>query len=318
MKYSEQDTMRDRIPNTGSCPEREAGSERPIERIDLHMHSTVSDGTDSPREILAKVKALGLDLFALTDHDAVEGSRELWETRSNDDPAFLTGAEFSCRDEGGKYHILGYGYDPDAAAIVQEVALFHSMRMEKVKARLDFLRDTFGFTFSEEDLSELLSMKNPGKPHIGNLMVKYGYAESRAEAINTYINKKKFPSTYIEPGEAIKAILASGGIPVLAHPAYGAGDDLILDDDLEKRVLHLMDLGLRGVEAYYSGFSETIQEQLLSIAERRDLYVTAGSDYHGTNKMIALGDTNLASTKGATVCLHRFLAEIRSLPGYRG
>ena len=109
-------------------------------KIDLHMHSTVSDGTDTPEEILARVREAGIALFAVTDHDAVKAGRIIPPLLAEGDPAFLTGAEFSCRDEEGKYHILGYGYDPDAEPIRKLVETGHGLRMNKVQARLDFLK----------------------------------------------------------------------------------------------------------------------------------------------------------------------------------
>ena len=116
-------------------------------RIDLHMHTSVSDGTDSPEEILRLVREAEIDVFSVTDHDAVKAGRLLPPLLQPDDPAFLTGAEFSCRDEAGRYHILGYGYDPDAPAIRQLVETGHRMRMKKVLGRLDFLQSEFGFSF---------------------------------------------------------------------------------------------------------------------------------------------------------------------------
>ena len=140
-------------------------------RIDLHMHSTVSDGTDAPEALLSRVRAAGLDLFSLTDHDAIQGCGRILAARKPEDPAFLSGVEISCKDEEGKYHILGYGYDPESEAIQSVVALGHSLRMKKVHARLDFLKERFGFEFPEEEIQALLSLDNPGKPHIGNLLV---------------------------------------------------------------------------------------------------------------------------------------------------
>jgi predicted metal-dependent phosphoesterase TrpH len=144
------------------------------EKIDLHMHTTVSDGSDTPEEIITLVKKAGIHLFSVTDHDAVKGCQVIQEKLSSDDPAFICGAEFSCRDQMGKYHILGYHYDPDADAIQRLVDKSHNLRMKKVAARLDFIRDKFGCVFPEEEIDVLLSLDNPGKPHIGNLMVKYG------------------------------------------------------------------------------------------------------------------------------------------------
>ena len=279
--------------------------------LDLHTHTTVSDGTDTPEALLARVKEAGIELFSVTDHDAIEGCRRILAIRTDDDPAFLPGIEFSCRDEEGQYHILGYGYDPDAEAINAVVNKGHAFRMRKVTGRLDFLRERFGFTFSPEDVDRLLSMPNPGKPHIGNLMVSYGYAKTKEEAITKFINQAEFRDQYVRPEDAIKGISDSGGIPVLAHPPYGSGDQLILGKELDARVQKLMGYGLLGVEAFYSGFTKKLRNEVLALAERYDLYVTAGSDYHGSNKLIPLGDTGLNGTTEIPSGLTAFLQAIK-------
>ena len=281
-----------------------------IPKIDLHMHTTVSDGTDTPEELLAAIEAAGIDIFSVTDHDAVKGCRRIPELLKKDGPRFITGVEFSSRDEGGKYHILGYGYDPDAPSVNSLVAKGHGFRMQKVTARLDFLKERFGFAFPEEDVQKLLAMDNPGKPHIANLMIRYGYAKTRAEAIRDFIDQKKFKTMVISPEEAIGGILAGGGIPVLAHPTYGSGDQLILGEEMEQRLRHLLDFGLKGLEAYYSGFTAKIRKELFGFAERFDLYVTAGSDYHGSNKLIVPGDTGLESGEELPEQLKRFLEDV--------
>ena len=280
------------------------------QRIDLHIHTAVSDGTDTPEEIISRVRTAGIGLFAVTDHDALRGCEDILAALTLDDPVFLTGVEFSCRDEEGKYHILGYGYDPKTEPIRKVAALGHSYRMDKVKARLLFLETQFGFHFPEHDVEALLALPNPGKPHIGNLMVKYGYARSKEEAIRDYINKLRFRSEYVRPEEAVRGILEGGGIPVLAHPIYGSGEELILGDEMEHRLCRLMDFGLQGVEACYSGFTRKLREQMLSLAARYGLYVTAGSDYHGANKLVALGDTGLGGPDDWPEGLKRFLEDV--------
>ena len=262
-------------------------------KIDLHIHSTVSDGTDTPAEILAFVKEAGIELFALADHDAIKGCRLVQECLTEGDPQFVTGAEFSCRDEDGQYHILGYRYDPEAAPVQGLVDRAHGIRMNKVRARLEMLESEFGFTFPEEEIKKLLARDNPGKPHIANLMAKYGYAPSKDVAMKEYLNKLRVRKGYIRPEEAISAILASGGIPVLAHPSYGNGDHHILGEDMDRRLRTLKEFGLRGVEAFYSGFTARLIRDMLAFADRYDLLVTAGSDYHGRNKLVGLGETNL-------------------------
>ncbi|MCR5795842.1 MAG: PHP domain-containing protein [Solobacterium sp.] len=282
-------------------------------KIDLHMHSTVSDGTDTPEGILSRVRQEGLEMFALTDHDAIKGCGIIRSCLREGDPFFLNGAEFSCQDDEGKYHILGYGYDADSEAIKHVIELGHSYRMNKVRRRLDFLRDRFGFTFPEDELDKLLAMDNPGKPHIGNLMVRLGFAKTKEEAIKDYINQIRFRSEYVKPQEAIEGILGAGGIPVLAHPVYGSGDQLILNENMDYRLRRLTGFGLQGVEAYYSGFTPKMTNMMLGFAERYDLYVTAGSDYHGKNKMIALGENGLDEVDEFPEGLMRFLKDTGAL-----
>lgn len=274
------------------------------------MHTTVSDGTDTPEEILANVKEAGIELFSVTDHDAVKAGPMIRDILKEGDPLFLTGAEFSCKDEEGKYHILGYGFDPDSEAIRQLVDLGHGYRMDKVNARLDFLRDEFNFVFPQEELNELLSMDNPGKPHIGNLMVKMGYAPTKEIAIKEYINKVRFPNKYVRPEEAIEGILGGGGVPVLAHPSYGNGDDIIVGQEMDQRLRKLIDFGLEGVEVFYSGFTDKLRSEMLSFAEKYDLYITAGSDYHGSNKLVVLGDTGCDNAAEGPQGMRRFLDRV--------
>jgi predicted metal-dependent phosphoesterase TrpH len=278
-----------------------------LKTIDLHMHSTVSDGTDSPEEILSRLKEKGISVFSLTDHDATKGCKIIRKVleKTKDSTTFINGAEFSCKDEDGKYHILGYGFDMDNEEIKSVVEHGHALRMKKVNARLDFLKTRFGFSFPKEEIENLLSLNNPGKPHIGNLMVKYGYAHSKEEAITEYINGIHFESEYVRPEEAISGIIESGGKAVLAHPFFGSGDELLLGDEMDGRIRKLKEYGLCGIEAFYSGFSAKLVNDALSLAEKYDLYVSAGSDYHGNNKLVQLGDTGLDDGKdlpGRLVC----------------
>ncbi len=282
-----------------------------FEKIDLHMHSVISDGTDTPAMLLMHAKQAGLTLFSLTDHDSFKGCQMLSRLWKNGDPQFLFGIEFSCKDEKGQYHILGYGYDPEAEAIQSVVNIGHGYRIKKLQARLDFLNKAYHITFPQEDIAQLFALENPGKPHIGNLMVKHGFAATKEEAIQRYINQVHFHSEYVRPEEAIQGILASGGIPVLAHPSYGNGNQIIVGEEMNCRLKRLMRYGLKGVEAYYSGFTEKLRRELLSFADMYGLYVTAGSDYHGANKLVMLGDTNLEQTENYPKGLLTFLEAVK-------
>ena len=275
-----------------------------LTKIDLHMHSTCSDGTDTPEQLLENVRKAGITFFSVTDHDSVEAAGMMADIRSVNDP-FL-----SCKDEDGQYHILGYAIDPQARPIRNVVHKAHNIRMDKVAMRLRKLKEDFGITFPEEEVELLLAQPNPGKPHIGNLMVRYGYTESKEQAFREYLNDMRIPSGYVRPEEAIKAILDSGGVPVLAHPFYGSGDQLILGAEMEERLRKLIRFGLEGTEAYYSGFTEKLTRQMLALADAFGLYVTAGSDYHGTNKMVKLGETGLEETTERPENLRRFIGRI--------
>ena len=281
-----------------------------LTKIDLHMHSTCSDGTDTPEQLLENVRKAGITFFSVTDHDSVEAAGMMADIRSVNDPFFISGVELSCKDEDGQYHILGYAIDPQARPIRNVVHKAHNIRMDKVAMRLRKLKEDFGITFPEEEVELLLAQPNPGKPHIGNLMVRYGYTESKEQAFREYLNDMRIPSGYVRPEEAIKAILDSGGVPVLAHPFYGSGDQLILGAEMEERLRKLVRFGLEGTEAYYSGFTEKLTSQMLALADAFGLYVTAGSDYHGTNKMVKLGETGLEETTERPENLRRFIGRI--------
>lgn len=276
-------------------------------KIDLHIHTTVSDGTDSPQSLLKLVRAAGLTVFSITDHDAIEAARMIRGACEPKDPVFIPGVEFSCKDTYGKYHILGYGYDPDSPVMRNILRRGQSLRRGKTAARLELLQEEFGFSFPQEEVRKLQSLNTPGKPHVANLMVALGYAKDISDAIDNYIDHVHLRSENILPQDAVRSILDGGGIPVLAHPLFGAGSDRFTSDEMEQRLLRLMQYGLQGVEAFYSGFCAEQRETMLSLAEKYDLYVTAGSDYHGKNKKICLGETGLDPASEYPDGLNRFL-----------
>ena len=281
-------------------------------KIDLHMHTKISDGTDTPEEILNHICDAGIEVFSLTDHDSIKSSflmGDILAARPGA-PRYIPGIEFSCKDEEGKYHILGYNYDNSLEPIRAVVDKSHNYRMIKVWERIEGLRAQFGIELPEDEVNEVLQLDNPGKPHLGNLLVKHGYSPDLRTAIGEYLNAIRTKSYYIRPEEAIEGILKSGGIPILAHPCYGSGDQLILGEEMDMRLRRLMDYGLKGLEAYYSGFTDKLRDQMLALADKYDLYVTAGSDYHGTNKIIELGDNGLDDANEAVPGLRRFLEDV--------
>ena len=279
------------------------------------MHSTWSDGTDTPRDLLKKVREAGIDVFSVTDHDEYRGILELnkHQGKQPEDgaPAFIPGTEFSCRDGDDKFHILGYAYDTEAPSIRGLFEDVRTIRMQKAENRIRFLKQNFGFTFSDEEYSALIRNHNPGKPHIAKLMVNHGYAEDISEAIDRYIGRYHGPERRIKPEEAIEAILSAGGLPVLAHGPFGDGGQNLGPEEMERRVSRLKAAGLAGVEAYYSGFSAAQRDMMLGLADRNGLTVTAGSDYHGGNKKVRLGDTGCADASRGPGGLLKFMEAVQ-------
>lgn len=257
---------------------------------DLHMHSVYSDGTDTPRALLQRVRAAGLDIFALTDHDTAQGCAAVRALLEPGDAAFVEGIEFSCQDGEGKYHVLGYGFDAEKPSIRAAADFAHHTRILKMQNRFGYLARRFGFTFTEEERSQLLALKNPGKPHFVDMMLKKGYVKTKMEGFEAFSGCPDTEPT-LSPEEAIDAIIQANGIPVLAHGILADGSKKLSEEEIAGRVVRLKAAGLRGLECYYSAFTPRQREIMLALAERCRLLVTAGSDYHGTNKTVSLGQT---------------------------
>lgn len=279
----------------------------PFLNPDLHIHSTFSDGTDTPGALLSKVRAAKVDFFSLTDHDCVDGCREIAAALQPNDPLFVCGVELSCEDERGKYHILGYGYDPEKPALRQTVAMTHAVRRRKTENRLDYL-ENLGYRFSADEKSRLLSASNPGKPHFARLLLDNGYASDKTQAfaiVSGYHGREE----RLSPEAAIAAIIQSGGIPVLAHGILADGSKSLSLEEIRSRVSRLQAYGLMGLECFYSGYTPDQREIMLGLARDNSLLVTAGSDYHGDNKPVRLGQTNA----GDLACMGEFYTAVQPL-----
>lgn len=264
----------------------------PFHNPDLHIHSTYSDGTDTPAALLAKVRQANVDFFSLTDHDCMDGCREIAAALKPNDPLFVCGVELSCEDACGKYHILGYGYDPEKPALRQTVAMTHAVRRRKTENRLDYL-ENLGYRFTAEEKKYLLAASNPGKPHFARLLLDNGYASDKTGAfaiVSGYHGREE----RLSPEAAIAAITQSGGIPVLAHGILADGSKNLSFEEIRSRVSRLQAFGLMGLECFYSGYTPDQREIMLALARNFSLLVTAGSDYHGDNKSVRLGQTNTA------------------------
>ena len=250
-------------------------------KVDLHMHSHASDGSDSVPELLQKLRRAGIHTFAVTDHDTVAGALEM-ERLVGEDMEFFMGIEFSCVCPAGKCHILGYDFDPRHPAFREALEAGRRLREEKLGRRLDFLKESFGITLTEAEMTWLLGQKSPGKPHLGRILLDRGLAPDLSAAIGTYVSPCPGGEDRIPAELAVRAILAAGGIPVWAHPLGGEGERHLTEGEFSALLAQLKQSGIRGLECWYSRYSPGERAFLREQAE--GLLISGGSDYHGINK----------------------------------
>ena len=251
-------------------------------KVDLHIHTTASDGADSPRVLAEKVAAAGLELFSVTDHDTVAGALEM-EKIVPEGVRYIRGVEFSCVSPAGKCHILGYGFDPEHPAFRGALEEGRRLRLEKLDRRLEQLKRDHGIELTEAERTWLMSLGSPGKPHLGQIIRNRGLAPDLDGAIRGFI--RDVPGRdRIEAKMAIEAITAAGGFPVWAHPLGGEGEKRLTEEKFEALLETLLGYGLRGMECRYSRYGRKESNFLLDHAARLGLTPTGGSDYHGSNK----------------------------------
>lgn len=254
-----------------------------MNKIDLHMHTAASDGSQTPAELLCQLRSLGIHTFSVTDHDTVDGALEM-EGLVPPGMRYLMGIEFSCISPKGKCHILGYGYDPDAPALRAALAQGRQLRLQKLQVRLELLETLFGIRLTEEELQWLSIQKSPGKPHIAQLLCRRGLSDSVDGAIKTYLNPCKTAPLLLDAATAVRAILRSGGVPVWAHPLGGEGERHLTEAAFRDQLQYLMASGIRGLECHYARYTPREASWLEAQAEAHGLLISGGSDYHGTNK----------------------------------
>ena len=262
--------------------------------IDLHIHSTASDGTLSPSEIIITAQDLNLRAIAITDHDSIDGSLEALGIGIPPPIKFLTGVEISASPPAaincsGSFHILGYAIRLDDSELNGTLKVLQKARKDRNPGIIRRLND-LGFTFSLSDVRADAGEGQLGRPHIARFMVKKGYVNSIDEAFDRYLaqGKPAYQKKYrIDCQRAIDVINGSGGVPVLAHPYLL---DLKRDDDLEKLVIVLKNMGLKGIEVYYPGHPPQETARYIELAKKYDLLMTGGTDFHGSlNPDIQMG-----------------------------
>ena len=256
--------------------------------VDLHTHSTASDGTLEPAELVRKAMDCGVKALSLTDHDTLSGLKEAAAQASELDMKFIPGIEISADFSPGTMHMLGYYVDADDSVLKQKLSWLREGRDRRNTLILQMLEKQ-GYPVEMRELEVYAKGESVGRPHIARAMVAKGYVGNEEEAFNrflakggpAYANKER-----MHPTRAMELVIGAGGLPVLAHP-----QTLDLNStELADLLAELKEAGLAGVETYYFSHSEEEMFLYKHIADDLDLIVTGGTDYHGPGfKGIELG-----------------------------
>lgn len=264
--------------------------------IDLHIHSTFSDGSKSPSEIVALSVECGLSTIALTDHDTMDGTSEIIKAAEKDGVEAIPGLELSVVHCGRPLHILGYYLDADNTELQSGLARIQYARVERNNLILEKLGG-LGITITSEELELISAHGQTGRPHIGALLVKMGIVKTIDQAFKLYLKKGacgyvqrcEFPAV-----EAIGLIRQAGGIAVLAHPIQFSPSLKELPQLLDS----LIPEGLDGIELYYPTQSVSFRKKLRKIASQYDLIFTGGSDYHGNRQYRSTVGIGMSNEQG--------------------
>lgn len=254
-------------------------------KLDLHIHTDASDGVCSPAEVVRRALVGGLDVISITDHDTVAGIRMAQEATKGEPIEVVPGIELSSTHEGAEVHILAYGVDLDARAIEDHRRRSRERREQRLREMLERLSlQGVPVLYREVEVELGSDEVAPARPHLARALVKKGFAASVPDAFARLIgdDAPAFVSTDVAtPAEAVRVAQDSGGIAVWAHPPVNLLEDLLPS---------LVEQGLRGLEVYRPRNQASLIRRLVEQAERFDLFLTGGSDWHGPYGRKELGD----------------------------
>lgn len=261
--------------------------------IDLHVHTTASDGSLTPSELIRHACSKGLVAIAITDHDTINGLQEAVEEGKDTGIEVIRGVEIGV-EFTPEMHLLGY-FKNEPGTKLQTV--LNELREKRYERNPKIIRklNEMGMDITYENVLEEAQGSVVGRPHIASVMVRKGYVGGIADAFSQYLafGKPAFvKKDKLQPEEGIRVIIEAGGVPVLAHPTY-----LNLDiEKLDLLVSELVKAGLRGIEAYYPDHDKEETQKFIELAEKHNLLLTGGSDFHGSLKPeieIGIGSGNL-------------------------
>ncbi|WP_432985301.1 PHP domain-containing protein [Dactylosporangium sp. CA-233914] len=258
-------------------------------RIDLHAHSTASDGTSTPAELVAEAATAGLDVLGLTDHDTTLGWPAAFEAR----PAGLTlvpGAEISCRWHGAPWpiglHLLAYLFDPTDPALSTELARVRMSRETRAERMVEMLYAD-GIDITWDEVLQDAAGGTVGRPHLAQALIRRGLVGSVTEAFEPQWLGRRYrvPKEDLDVFAALRLVRGAGGVPVFAHPRASVRGPVVPDE----LIVEMAGAGLFGLEADHTDHSPGEQAEMHALADRLGLVTTGSSDYHGSNKTVRLG-----------------------------
>lgn len=261
-------------------------------RIDLHTHSTVSDGTDAPGEVVARAAEAGLDVVALTDHDSTAGWAEASAAARAHGIVLVPGMEVSCRAGGVSVHLLSYLHDPADAALLAELEETRDSRLHRAHRMVELLARDLPITWADVE-AQTEPGTTVGRPHVADALVALGHVPDRSAAFESLLatgSPYYVPHHAPDAVTAVRLVRAAGGVPVMAHPAASVRGATVDDATIRRMV----DAGLAGLEVHHRDHTRSQTEHLLDLADSLGLLVTGSSDYHGAGKPNLLGERTTA------------------------
>lgn len=261
--------------------------------IDLHTHSSASDGTDTPTGLVDAAVRAGIDVLAITDHDTVEGWAEAEAAIRSTGLTLVRGIEISTNWGDASVHLLGYLTDPQDEALMAELAQARDSRATRLERMVELLAaDGIPITY-DEVLTQVAEDATPGRPHIADALIANGTISHRDEAFERWLSNDSpyYVRHYApDPVRACELVRAAGGVPVLAHPFTRTRGEGVTDTLIES----MYAAGLAGLEAFHRDHGPSEIERALGLASRLGLLVTGSSDYHGTGKLNRLAENTTA------------------------
>ncbi|GAA3282252.1 PHP domain-containing protein [Paenarthrobacter aurescens] len=258
-------------------------------RIDLHAHSNVSDGTETPSGVIISAVSAGLDAVALTDHDSTDGWESAAAAAREHGIAFVPGMEISCRTEQGiSVHLLSYLHDPSHAGLLEEITKSKDARLTRAEHMVTLLSEDYPLTW-DDVIHHVAPGATVGRPHIADALVAAGVVADRTEAFTSILtsHSRYFVQHYApNPAVAVELVRAAGGVPVFAHPVASSRGRIVG----ESTYRDMIDAGLLGLEVDHRDNPEEGRIFLRGLAAEHGLLMTGSSDYHGAGKPNLLGE----------------------------